>query len=121
MHGINHAIDCGVTSHGIGYEELDRDLQTLLSNGLTTPEELRQINKNIEAAEKAIRELYLSIEKFMTHKNNGKGKLNVVGQNRLLSFFMDIMCSEQDFSGGMRVVRTRVEKILAGKEQQQLF
>lgn len=121
MHGINHAIDCGVTSHGIGYEELDRDLQTLLDGGYTTPEELRQICKNIEAADKAVHELYLSIEKFMPHRNIGNSALGVVGNNKILSFFIDIGCSNWDFRGGMRAVRIRVEKILVGKEQQQLF
>lgn len=121
MNGINHAINTGITYHGIGFEELDRDISNLLEFGRSTPEELQHICKELDKADQAVQSLYAAIEKFMPHKNAGNNILDIPGNNRLLYFLFDIWDTATEFRGGVRVVSSRVQKILKGKEQLGLF
>lgn len=120
MKGINHAIDSGVTSHGIGFDELDRDISNLLDMDISNAAELVAICNQLDRTGEEVAKLHKMIERFMPHKMPGN-LMGVVGKNRLMSFLMDIQDSAVCFRGGIKVVSTRTKKILAGKEQMGLF
>lgn len=107
---------------GITIDNLQRDIDMLLSKGFVTIEELREVMLAINSVTVALERLEMLTEKHMPHKTAGHcNGLGIGGPNRLLSMLFDIQRTTIQFTGGISLVTKRVEKILAGKEQFGLF
>lgn len=107
---------------GITVDQLTADVEMLLKNEHTTAEELRLICTAIENVKKALSELENLADAHLPRKTSGScNGLSVVGKNSFLIMLFNIQDSAVSFTGGVDLVRKRVEKILKGKEQQMLF
>lgn len=109
---------------GITYDDLDRDIETLVSTGWATEDELKAICQAIEDLSNSLDHLYTLSEKHLPHKNNGQNgnhPLNQAGQsfgrNRLLTMLMNIRDSHVSFKHGVTMIRKRTEKLLHQREQ----
>lgn len=118
---MSDAIHAGVPE-GIRIDQLQRDIEMLISQGDVTVESLIETAKAIDSVTESLDGLYSLIEKHMPHKTAGHcDGLGVSGDNRLLSMLFAIQYTTIQFNGGIGQVNKRVKNILAGKEQFALF
>lgn len=107
---------------GITVDQLTADIEMLLKGEHTTAEELRLVCIAIENVTIALAELETLVGNHLPHKTRGScNGLDILGKNSLLNMLFNIQSSAVSFTGGIDLVRKRVDKILKGKEQQLLF
>ena len=109
----------GIVYTGITIDELDADLNMLLSNRVMSEADLVELCYRLEKTKKAVSDLYDHIEHILPHKTKGQcHKLKVLGRNSLLTMLLRINETRMSFNGGIDIVRKRVLAILKRREKE---
>jgi len=117
---MNSCIEPSIPA-GITIDKLSSDIEMLLNDGHIDMSVLIEWAEKIDAVTLALTDLADLTENHLPHKTDGHcNGLNIHG-NSLLSMIMDIHYTQSNFVDEIQKIKTRVLKILSGKEQFGLF